>query len=272
MPNSPNRTHRPLISNRVRNYANCNNNDVSGWAIYTVPANTSVSSNYPGSSWNAKHHNAGKHISTDEWHHLCWVYSGTSSAFYVDGVATPQPPTVSSNSATLIRRYSCRRKLYNGRQSEVSPEDLTAFVKGQIDDVRIYRDALSASDVTADASANAPLTGKNVIAAYDFAEINGLSVTDISGNGHTATLVGFPENAPGYTLTITTPDPAYGTLEVFDGENKMVSGRKVQGGTSLYGCSDTGLQLYTERSACERHTYRRLHFRSERRCDGKRIV
>ncbi len=41
-----------------------------------------------------------------------------------------------------------------------SPEDLTAFVKGQIDDVRIYRDALSASDVTADASANAPLTGK----------------------------------------------------------------------------------------------------------------
>ncbi len=78
-----------LISNRVRNYANCNNNDVSGWAIYTVPANTSVSFNYPGSSWNAKHHNAGKHISTDEWHHLCWVYSGTSSAFYVDGVATP---------------------------------------------------------------------------------------------------------------------------------------------------------------------------------------
>ena len=223
-----------LISNRVRNYANRNNNDVSGWAIYTVPANTSVSFNYPGSSWNAKHHNAGKHISTDEWHHLCWVYSGTSSAFYVDGVATPQPPTVSSNSA--IPSYAdilVGANYIMADNQKFSPEDLTAFVKGQIDDVRIYRDALSASDVTADASANAPLTGKNVIAAYDFAEINGLSVTDISGNGHTATLVGFPENAPGYTLTITTPDPAYGTLEVFDGENKMVSGRKVQGGTSL---------------------------------------
>ena len=227
-------TTQAIISNRVRNYAGNNNNDVSGWAMYTVPNATSLSFNYPGSSWTARHHNRNGHISTDEWHHFCWVYSATSSAFYIDGVQVANPPATLSGSA--IPSYAdilVGANYVMADYQKFSIDNLNSYVTGNIDDVRIYRDALSAADVTADMNSSAPLDGKNVIAAYDFAEIKGTDVTDISGNGHTGTLVGFPAAQGQYTVNIVAPEEGTGTLEVFDGENRVLNGRKVTEGTKL---------------------------------------
>lgn len=229
-----NSTTQALISNRVRNYTNGNNNDVSGWAIYTVPTTTSVSFNYPGTSWTARHHNHTGHISTGEWHHLCWVYSGSASAFYVDGQFVANPPTTVSGSA--IPSYAdiivgANYVMTDGQK--FSPDNINSYVTGNIDDVRIYRNALSANDVQSDRESATPLNGKNLIAAYDFAEIKGTEVTDISGNGHTGTLVGFPAVKGQYTLNITVPNEEQGSLQVFNGETEVLNGRKVAEGTEL---------------------------------------
>ena len=202
--------------------------------MYAVPTVVSTSFNYPGNSWNAKHHNSTSALTNDEWHHLCWVYSGNSAKFYVDGVATESPSGVSATNA--IPSYAdilVGAGYVMADNTAFSIDNLNNFVNGAIDDVRIYRDALGESDVALDRSASEPLDGKNIIAAYDFSKINGLSVTDISGNGHTGTLVGFPENAPGYQITITKPDETEGTLEVFAGETKIASGRKLEQGTAI---------------------------------------
>ncbi|MDE6119782.1 MAG: LamG domain-containing protein, partial [Muribaculaceae bacterium] len=227
-------TTQALISNRVRNYAGNNNYDVSGWAMYTVPTTTSLSFNYPGSSWTACHHNRSGHVSTDEWHHFCWVYSATASEFYIDGVQVANPPATLSGSA--IPSYAdilVGANYVMADYQKFSIDNLNSYVTGNIDDVRIYRDALSAADVNADMKASSPLDGKNIIAAYDFAEIKGTDVTDISGNGHTGTLVGFPAVQRQYSINIVAPEEGTGTLEVFDGENRVLSGRKVTEGTLL---------------------------------------
>lgn len=221
------------ISNRVRNYADSNNNDVSGWAMRNVNAITTTSFNYPGSSWVARHHDVNPGISTGEWHHLCWVYSGTASTFYIDGVQSATAAVVSTSAIPSYCDILVGAGYVMQDNVKFSIDNLNDFVTGNIDDVRIYGSALSSAEVTQDMSATAPLDGKDIIAAYDFAEISGTSVTDISGGGHTATLVGFPDNSPGVTVTITAPDPAKGTLEVFNGDTKVLTGRKVDAGTTL---------------------------------------
>ena len=221
-----------FISNRVRRYENSNNNDVSGWAIYNVPGTTSTSFNYPGSSWTARHHDSSG-ISTGEWHHLCWVYSGSSSAFYVDGVAVSNPPAVNNSPIPSYCDILVGAGYTMTDHTKFSIENLNNFVNGNIDDVRIYGDALSSSEVAQDKEATAPLSDKNIIAAYDFAEIKGIHVTDISGNGHTGELVNFPTAAETYLLTIETPESTKGTLKVYNGEAEVYSGRQIEAGSVL---------------------------------------
>ncbi len=228
-------TTQALISNRVRDYSGRNNNNVSGWAIYTTASNTTVSFNYPGNSWNAKHNNAGSHVSTGQWHHLCWVYSGTSSIFYIDGsvVATVSTPSLNIPSlADILVGANYQMSDYQ----TFSPDNLYGFVSGRIDNVRIYRDALTATDVAADRTADAPISGKNVIAAYDFTDISGTTVPDISGNGHNGTLKGswpdYGSTAAEHAVSIA---PAVGgSISVCDAENNPVTdGDNVANGTVL---------------------------------------
>ena len=68
-----------------------------------------------------------------------------------------------------------------------------SYLKGKITDVRFYSQALTASEVAGDINTVVDASTPNLIAAYDFEDIDRLAVTDISGNGHTATLVGFSE-------------------------------------------------------------------------------
>lgn len=108
-----------FVTNRVRRLENGNNNDVSGWSLYYQSPKSSMSFNYPGSSWTARHQ-TGQNLTTGTWHHLCWVYSGNASAFYIDGVAAPTTTGISSTSAIpLILRLACGRGIHYDRQCEV---------------------------------------------------------------------------------------------------------------------------------------------------------
>ena len=72
-------------------------------------------------------------------------------------------------------------------------EAISYKLDGAVDDVRFYNRALSASEIVADQTSRVNSSTPNLIAAYDFSNISGTSVEDISGNGHTGVLVGFPE-------------------------------------------------------------------------------
>lgn len=224
-----------LISNRVRDYSGGNNNNVSGWAFYTTSSNTTVSFNYPGNSWNAKHNNAGSHVSTGEWHHFCWVYSGSSAIFYIDGsaISTLSTSTLSIPSfADILVGANYQMADYQ----TFSLDNLYEFLNGRIDDVRIYRDALTAADVATDRTAGTPVSGKGLIAAYDFTDISGTTVPDISGNGHDGILKGsWPEyGSADSEYAVTIESPVGGSVSVSDAENNPVyDGDKVATGTVL---------------------------------------
>ena len=180
-----------LIANRVRDYSGGVNGNVSGFEMYTnASSNTSVSFTYPGTGWNARHNDAGFHITTGEWHHLCWVYNGTSAVFYIDGVAK----NTNSNLVNLAMPSYADLLVGAGYvmadNTSFSLDNLGSFADGQIDDVRIYSEAFSGAEVSDDMNAEAPLAGKTVIAAYNFDQIEGTTVADISGNGHDAELKG----------------------------------------------------------------------------------
>lgn len=219
-----------IIGNRVRDYSASNNNNVSGWQFYTAGTNTTVSYNYPGSSWNAKHNNADV-VSTGVWHHLCWVYDGAKSTFYIDGNAV-STITGSASSIPSLADILVGAKFAMADQRTFSYDNIEAYLKGRVGDIRIYADALTDADVANDRGPSF-LSDKNIVAAYDFATISGADVEDISGNGHTARLVNFPMSATSYILTITVPDANQGTLEVFDGTKKISSGAYVEEGTEL---------------------------------------
>ena len=180
-----------FIANRVRDYSGGNNGNVSGFEMYSnLTTNTSVSFNYPGTGWNARHNDAGFHISTGEWHHLCWVYSGSSAVFYIDGVAKNTNTNLVNSAIPSLADILVGAGYVMADNTSFSLDNLSSFTDGQIDDVRIYSEAFSGADVSDDMNSEAPLAGKTLIAAYDFAEIDGTKVADISGNGHDAELKG----------------------------------------------------------------------------------
>lgn len=60
-----------------------------------------------------------------------------------------------------------------------------------------------------------------------------MEVPDISGHGHTGTLVNFPNYSTLYTVTIAAPDPEQGTLKVMNGSTEVVSGTGIPENTRL---------------------------------------
>ncbi|EOA60227.1 hypothetical protein HMPREF1214_00477 [Bacteroides sp. HPS0048] len=62
------------------------------------------------------------------------------------------------------------------------------FLKGEIDNVRFYQKALSQSEMQADMTSTVDENTEGLIAAYDFENVSGLTVPDISGNGHNGLL------------------------------------------------------------------------------------
>ena len=81
---------------------------------------------------------------------------------------------------------------------------------GEMDDVRFYSKALTKEEVIADMTSSVGENTEGLIAAYDFANISGTTVPDISGHGHDGILVNFPNMASRYPVTITSPDEVQG--------------------------------------------------------------
>lgn len=78
-------------------------------------------------------------IQPGEWHHYAMVKSGTSYQWYVDGVAQGAPVTINYNETSPIPFFIGGDDDGSGKPNE--------YFQGFIDDVVLYRRALSASEV-----------------------------------------------------------------------------------------------------------------------------
>ena len=133
-------------------------------------------------------------------------------------------------------RYTC------SSGDAFSPDKIERFLNGQIDDVRFYRDALTEDEIKADMASSLPLSGKSVIAAYDFTDLSEGKVRDISGNGHDGVLMGgsWPEYEAGSgeivdeRPIVTIEQSEGGKIFVYMGENaEVTSGSRVDSGSEL---------------------------------------
>ncbi len=122
-------------------------------------------------------------ISDGNWHHITYVLDKTAktSTTYVDGVLDE------TFSHVLIGIYGSANSenLHFGTDLNNG-----SYYNGDIDEIRFWSSALTAGEVSTD-MATAALVGNepNLIAAWDFENATGVSVPDISGNGHTGTLL-----------------------------------------------------------------------------------
>lgn len=113
------------------------------------------------------------------------------------------------------------------------------FFNGQLDEVRFYRNALSQDEVKQDMESKTFISGKNILAAYDFSDLSDGIVRDISGKGHHGELMGsWPTYGPpsqettqSYTVNLEQNEHADISLSV--GGQPLVPGTKVEKGSTV---------------------------------------
>ena len=131
-----------------------------------------------------------------EWHHIAFVIDRTAGIMYEYHNGT----AVANSGIKPIAPWECTNTYDVLVGAGFSEEDTpNYFLNGAIGGLHFYKRALSAEEITADATAEVGPETDGLVAAYDFQNITGLRVTDISGNGHTGTLVGFTTELPEIT-------------------------------------------------------------------------
>ena len=221
-----------------RSYTGTANSGTVGWEMWgDMNASTRFSTNLSpaGSPWGGKGNGTGVTFTENQWVHLTWVFDWNENTtnIYVDGVlgeskslhADFQSKSLENNFDVLVGAgYS---------NSDGSASVPSFFMNGEMDDLRFYNKALTLDEIKADMDATVDGTTDGLVAAYDFTDISGVEVPDISGHGHTCTLVNFPNYSTLYTVTIAAPDPEQGTLKVMNGSTEVVSGTGIPENTRL---------------------------------------
>ena len=211
-----------FVNNRA--YEGTSNSGTTGFDIFGGNSSSqavSVNLSYDGKPWgNSFAWNTG--LTQDTWAHITWVLDGTTTYLYVDGVKKETKTGMSTNGMPSKADILVGAGYTNTDGSAVQP---AYFTTGYIDDVRFYNKALSAAEVAADMTSTVDSSTANLVAAYDFNNIQGYDVEDISGNGHTGTLVGFPEEVQ-YTVTVSANEGGSATVNGETGSALVWDGKK----------------------------------------------
>ncbi|MEG2149739.1 MAG: LamG-like jellyroll fold domain-containing protein [Bacteroidaceae bacterium] len=145
----------------------------------------------------------GKPASTGTWYHLCMVIDRTADGgkgdinLYQDG-AMSDKHKISGRDFTGWKVDNAYDVLLGCTHDGLTK--FSQFFNGEIANVRFWKKALTAAEVAADMTAATPAT-TGLVAAYDFKNITGTTVPDISGKGHNGTLVGYPVEQAGGTIS-----------------------------------------------------------------------
>lgn len=169
---------------------------LSGTIGFNIELNSSTSYNDDVRFyWNGSpdYRATGTNITPNTWVHLVIVYDGTKVDFYRNGIL------IDSWTGVLDVKNKTSGVFYLGRDSRTGT---TAF-KGNLNDVRIYDEALSKKQVQE--------ISKGLILHYTLNNYINNFITDVSGNGYTGTIGG--------TLTFNNDSPRYNKSTQFNGSS-----------------------------------------------------
>lgn len=122
----------------------------------------------------------------NRWFHLVTTYDGSGSSgikVYVNGVRVDDGITTVG---TYSAMHNTTAPLYLGKHVTTA----SGYLDGQMDDVRIYRRELSATEVFALAQAGVEPSTTNLVGHWKFNDGSGVTATDSSGNSHDGDLTG----------------------------------------------------------------------------------
>lgn len=221
-----------------RSYTGTANSGTVGWEMWgDMNASTRFSTNLSpaGSPWGGKGNGIGVTFTENQWVHLTWVFDWNENTtnIYVDGVLGESKPLHADFQSKSLENNFDVLVGAGYSNSDGSASVPAYFMNGEMDDLRFYNKALTLDEIKADMDATVDGTTDGLVAAYDFTDISGVEVSDISGHGHTGTLVNFPNYSTLYTVTIAAPDPEQGTLKVMNGSTEVVSGTGIPENTRL---------------------------------------
>lgn len=179
--------------------------DKSGWEIWGGQSATNFcAANTPNAANN--HNNSISAWTTDAtaalntWVHFALVIDRTNGKMYeyLNGVER-------ANSGTKDISPWAGNNPYDvfvgaGITGTYPTQTAITFFKGKLDNVRIWKKALSPAEIVSDKTSEVSSATPGLVAAYDFETVTNGVVADITGN-HPATLVNFPVEGP---VTITT--------------------------------------------------------------------
>jgi len=96
----------------------------------------------------------------NEWVHIAGVYDGSTMKLYVDGNLLSTATDITGNVRTDNKPL-----YFGGGANGIDPNTLSMFVAGLIDDVRVYKRALSAAEIKT--IANGPTNPGTLLLIYD---------------------------------------------------------------------------------------------------------
>ncbi|WP_294959681.1 LamG-like jellyroll fold domain-containing protein [uncultured Flavobacterium sp.] len=122
-------------------------------------------------------------IANNVWHHLAMVVdvASTSCKIYVDGVLQQTKTSANIGGTNTVSNTG---DLFFGTLS-----NFASYMNAQIDDIRFWSKAMTAAEVVTDKTAVIAGTETGLIAAWDFENVSGTNVPDITGNNHLGTLM-----------------------------------------------------------------------------------
>lgn len=130
--------------------------------------------------------------SLDTWAHVAFVVDRENGKMYLYHNGKQVGSSATKNISPWYVENDYDVTVGAGRTSAT---EYAYFLKGEIDNLRFWKKALSLDEINTDKT-DEILISEGLVAAYDFENINGLTVPDVSGNGHDGVLVNYPVDGP----------------------------------------------------------------------------
>ncbi len=131
---------------------------------------------------------------TGTWYHITWVYDGTTSNLYKDGI--------------LIGSQAMSGTPYDDTQTFMVGGSINNYYDGLIDETRVYKRALSANEVS-----QLYNWAPGPVGYWKMDEGSGTTIADSSGNGYTSSA---------FTGNTSSTNGKYGKGLTFDGTDDVV--------------------------------------------------
>jgi hypothetical protein len=158
-----------------------------------------------GSSWITISADAGFNYTVNTWYHIAYVVTTTGYTIYANGKAVGggtfgagHPLLYNATHTATIGTYAATGEYFGG----------------DIDEVRVYNDALSQAQVQADMQSTAIALPNNLMLYCNFGQASGTSITDFGINNYTVTTIASPTFEESYAMVMPVVKPATNISDV----------------------------------------------------------